>query len=111
MADVSPPKGPDPSAGETPDTLFPLLYQQLRRFAAGFLRNERPDHTLQLTALVNEACLRLAGQREAKWADRARFLAIASHVMREVLIDHARMRMRAKMRSGPGAGPPGRRRR
>src|SRR6059036_1820252 len=100
MADVPPPECPDPSAGGTPDTLVPLLYRQLRRLAARALRNERPEHTLQPTALVNEAYLRLGHQSKAEWTDRARFLAIASHVMREVLIDHARSRKRAKRGAG-----------
>ena len=81
---------------------MPLLYQQLRRLAAVRLRSERPGHTLQPTALVHEAYLRLAGQRQAQWGGRAHFLAAAAHVMREVLIDYARTRNRAKR----GAGQP-----
>ncbi|MCX6633935.1 MAG: sigma-70 family RNA polymerase sigma factor [Acidobacteria bacterium] len=87
---------------DSPETLVPLLYRELRRLAAGCLRSERPNHTLHPTALVHEAYLRLAGQPRAEWGDRAHFLAVAAHVMREVLIDHARTRNRAKR----GAGQP-----
>lgn len=79
---------------------MPALYQELRRLAAGCLRKERPNHTLQPTALVNEAYLRLAGQAQPEWKDRARFLGAAARVMREVLIDYARTRNRAKRGSG-----------
>ena len=85
---------------ETPEGLVPLLYRELRRLAAGYLRNERPNHTLQPTALVNEAYLRLAGQADPEWKDRGRFVAVAAHVMREVLIDHARTRGRSKRGAG-----------
>ena len=80
--------------------LVPLLYRELRRLAAGYLRNERQNHTLQPTALVNEAFLRLAGQADSEWKDRGRFVAVAAHVMREVLIDHARTRGRSKRGAG-----------
>ena len=85
---------------ETPDRLVPILYHELRRIAAGCLRRERPNHTLQPTALVNEAYLRLARQRIPECRDRVQFLAAASHLMREILIDYARGRNRVK-RGGP----------
>ena len=89
-----------PEHGEPPDVLVALLYQELRRLAAGCLRRERPNHTLQPTALVNEAYLRLAAQNQPQWNARVRFLAVASHLMREVLIDYARTRNRAKRGGG-----------
>lgn len=75
--------------GETASTLFPLVYHELRVLAAGYLRQERPDHTLQPTALVHEAYLRLAGPTQATWQDRAHFVAIAARAMREILVNHA----------------------
>jgi RNA polymerase sigma factor (TIGR02999 family) len=98
--DSSPPDVALPERGETPEFLVTLLYKELRRLAAGCLRRERPNHTLQPTALVNEAYLRLAAQNQPEWNDRVRFLAVASHLMREVLIDYARTRNRAKRGGG-----------
>jgi RNA polymerase sigma-70 factor (ECF subfamily) len=72
------------------DKLVPLLYSELRRLAASYLRSERGDHTLQATALVNEAYLRLVNQREAHWNSRNHFFAIAAQVMRRILVDYAR---------------------
>jgi RNA polymerase sigma factor (TIGR02999 family) len=89
-----------PERGETPEFLVTLLNKELRRLAAGCLRRERPNHTLQPTALVNEAYLRLAAQSQPEWNDRIRFLAVASHLMREILIDYARTRNRAKRGGG-----------
>jgi RNA polymerase sigma factor (TIGR02999 family) len=89
-----------PEHGEAPDHLVSLLYQELRRLAAGCLRRERPNHTLQPTALVNEAYLRLAAQSQPAWGDRVQFLAVASHLMREILVDYARTRNRAKRGGG-----------
>jgi RNA polymerase sigma-70 factor (ECF subfamily) len=86
--------------GESPEALVAVLYQELRRTAGGFLRRERPNHTLQPTALVNEAYLRLAAQSGLLWKDRSQFLAAASHLMREILIDYARGRNRAKRGGG-----------
>jgi RNA polymerase sigma factor (TIGR02999 family) len=86
--------------GQTPEYLVTLLYQELHRLAAGCLRRERPNHTFQPTALVNEAYLRLAAQRQTAWSDRVQFLAVASHLMREILIDYARTRDRAKRGGG-----------
>ena len=76
--------------------LMPLVYQQLRELAAGFLRRERIDHTLQPTALVHEAYVRLAGQRAAQWESSGQFLALAATAMRRILVDHARGRRRDK---------------
>ena len=76
--------------------LIPLVYQDLRRLAAIYLNQERPDHTLQPTALVHEAFLRLIQQRGLAWQNREHFLAVASHLMRLILVDHARGRSRAK---------------
>ncbi len=81
------------------DRLIPLVYAELRRRAAAYLRRERRGHTLQPTALVNEAYLRMVDQRRAVWQNRAQFFAVASQVMRRVLVDRARARKMAK-RSG-----------
>ncbi len=86
--------------GEPPDVLVTQLYQELRRLAAGCLRRERPNHTLQPTALVNEAYLRLAAQSQPAWDSRVQFLGVASHLMREILVDYARTRNRAKRGGG-----------
>ena len=79
-----------------PRDLFPLVYDELRRVAGGLMRGERTDHTLEPTALVHEAYLRLVRQEKAEWQDRAHFLAIAARAMRQVLTDHARQRNRQK---------------
>jgi RNA polymerase sigma factor (TIGR02999 family) len=76
--------------------LVPLVYAELRRLAARRLRQERPDHTLQATALVHEAYIRLAAQREARWQSRAQFFGVASQVMRRVLVDYARGQQRIR---------------
>jgi RNA polymerase sigma factor (TIGR02999 family) len=78
------------------DELLPLVYAELRHLAARLLRNERPDHTLQPTALVHEAYLRLVDQRVDTWQNKAHFLGIAAQAMRRILIDHARRRRAAK---------------
>lgn len=78
------------------ERLMPLVYGELRRLAASYLRRERPDHTLQPTALVNEAYLRLVDQRSVSWANRAHFFGIAAQLMRRILVDHARRRQAAK---------------
>lgn len=72
------------------DQLMPLVYQELRRLASRYLRKERRDHTLQSTALVNEAYLRLVEYSNLRWQDRAQFFALAAQLMRRILIDHAR---------------------
>lgn len=84
------------------ERLLPLVYDELRQLARAQLRRERPDHTLQPTALVHEAFLRLAGQREAAGANRSQFFSLAARLMRRVLVDHARARQAAK-RGGPAA--------
>jgi RNA polymerase sigma-70 factor (ECF subfamily) len=81
--------------------LIPLLYHELKRLAAHFLRAEREGHTLQPTALVHEAYLRLAGQK-AGWQNRAQFMAVAAQLMRRILVDYARQRVAAK-RGGEAA--------
>jgi len=81
---------------EAMDELLPLVYDDLRRRAAGYLRQERPDHTLQTTALVHEAYLKLVDQREVDWKNRDLFFAIAAQAMRRILVDHAKSRHRAK---------------
>jgi RNA polymerase sigma factor (TIGR02999 family) len=81
------------------DQLFVVVYEELRRRAAGQLRRERPGHTLRPTALVHEAYLRLLGQERVRWQNRAQFFAIASEMMRRVLVDHARDK-KARKREG-----------
>lgn len=76
--------------------LLPLVYNELRRLAGRYMRDERPGHTLQPTALVHEAYLRLAGQDRANWQNRAQFMGIAGQLMRRLLVDHARRRYAAK---------------
>ncbi len=78
------------------DRLTPLVYAELKALAARALRSEREGHTLQTTALVNEACLRLLGDEAAVSANRAQFAALAAQAMRRVLVDHARRRLAAK---------------
>ena len=78
------------------DKLMPLVQSELRRLAGNYLRRERPSHTLQPTALVNEAYLRLVDQRQAKWQNRAQFYGIAAQLMRRILVDHARQHKAAK---------------
>lgn len=75
---------------DAPARLMPLVYEELRRRAAEYLRHERPDHTLQATALVHEAYLKLVDQRSANWKDRAHFASVAAHLMRRILVQHAR---------------------
>jgi len=76
--------------------LVPLVYEELRRLAARHLARERPDHTLQATALVHEAYLKLAGQKDAKWQNRAQFFGVASQAMRRILVDYARGKQRLR---------------
>jgi RNA polymerase sigma factor (TIGR02999 family) len=82
------------------DVLVPVVYRELRRRAGAYLRRERSDHTLQPTALVHEAYLRLMAQDRVAWQNRAHFFAIAAQMMRRILIDHAREHQAAKR---PGA--------
>ena len=81
---------------EALEALMPLVYDELRRLAHHYLRRERSDHTLQSTALVHEAYLRLAGQNPPQWQNRAHFFGIAAHIMRQILVEHARSRGAAK---------------
>ena len=78
------------------EKLTPLIYDELRRIAHRYVQRERNGHTLQTTALVNEAYLRLAGQQKIEWQNRAHFFAVSAQVMRHILIDHARRRRFAK---------------
>lgn len=78
------------------EELMRMLLPELRRLARRSMRKERPDHTLQPTALVNEAYMRLVDSRTARWQDRSHFLATAARVMRNILVDHARQRLAAK---------------
>lgn len=81
---------------DAPAKLMPLVYDELRRLARLHLRRERPDHTLQPTALVSEVYLRLVDQRRVSWHNRAQFFGLAAQLMRHVLVDHARSRASAK---------------
>ncbi len=83
----------DPNA---PAELLPLVYNELRRLAAEYMARERTDHTLQATALVHEAYLRLVDQTQVSWQGRAHFVGVAARVMRQILVDHARRRGRLK---------------
>jgi RNA polymerase sigma factor (TIGR02999 family) len=83
----------DPDA---PARLMPLVYEELRRLARNYLAGERSDHTLQPTALVHEAYLRLVDETRVSWKDRAHFYGVAARLMRRILVDHARARNAAK---------------
>ncbi len=85
---------------EAVDVVFPRLYEELRRLAASALRRERAGHTLQPTALVHEAFLRLANSADVPWDSHDHFVAIAGRVMRQVLVDHARRKHAAKRSTG-----------
>ena len=82
------------------DKLYPLVYNELRRLAHGYLRRERKGHTLQTTALINEAYLRLVDQKYVHWANRSHFFGISAQIMRRILIDHARRYDYAKRGGG-----------
>lgn len=81
---------------EALDALVPRVYDELHRQAHRYLRGERPDHTLQTSALINEAYLRLAGQRDVEWQNRTHFFGIAANIMRRILVDYARTQQRVK---------------
>jgi RNA polymerase sigma-70 factor, ECF subfamily len=81
---------------EAASKLMPLVYNELRRLARGYMRRERPDHTLQATALVHEAYLKLVKQHSVDWQGRSHFFGIAAQSMRRILIDHARGHLREK---------------
>jgi RNA polymerase sigma-70 factor (ECF subfamily) len=82
------------------DELIPLVYDELRRLAGRYMRRESQGHTLQTSALVNEAYLRLVDQRSVQWQNRAHFFGVAAQLMRRILVDHARSRLRAKRGGG-----------
>jgi len=84
------------------EALIPVVYNELRRQARRYLRGERPDHTLESAALVNEAYMRLVRQEAPAWQNRAHFFGVAAQLMRHILVDHARNRLAAKR----GAGAP-----
>ena len=86
--------------GRARDRMLPLVYDELRRLAAGYLRRERPGHTLQPTALVHEAYVRLIDQRNVDWANRAQFIGLAAVMMRRILVNHARDRIADKRGGG-----------
>jgi RNA polymerase sigma factor (TIGR02999 family) len=83
------------------EALTPLVYDELRKLARSYLRHERQGHTLESTALVHEAYMRLIDQREVEWRSRSQFFALAASLIRRILVDHARARIAAK-RGGPG---------
>jgi RNA polymerase sigma factor (TIGR02999 family) len=97
------------------EDLLPVVYGELRRIAGRYLRHERPGHTLQPTALVHEAYVKLVDQRHAQWQNRAQFFGVAAQLMRRILVDHARAHAAAKRGGGvspvtlmdaAGASPP-----
>jgi RNA polymerase sigma factor (TIGR02999 family) len=81
---------------EAAEKLIPLVYPELKRIARAYMRRERPDHTLQTTALVHEAYVKLVGQKTPNWQGRSHFFGIAAQLMRRILIDHARGHLREK---------------
>lgn len=90
---------------EALDELLPHIYNELHRQAAAYLRRERPNHTLQTTALVHEAYLKLIDQKQVEWKSRGHFFALAAQAMRRILVDHAKSRHREK-RGGPNEDVP-----
>jgi RNA polymerase sigma factor (TIGR02999 family) len=107
-ASAGKPAAPSPTAdvrhAVTPaaplDDVFPVAYEELRRLAAGYLSRERPDHTLQPTALVHEAYIRLTEQRGVLWRNRSHFLGVAATMMRRILVNHAEAHRAAKRGGG-----------
>ena len=87
------------------DALLPLVYDELRVIARGYLRNERPDHTLQPTGLVHEAYLRLINQQRVDWRNRAQFFGLAANMMRRILVNHAESRGAQKRGGGNNKVP------
>ena len=85
------------------DSLTPVVYDELRRLAANYLHRERPDHTLQPTAVVHEAYMRLVDQQSVRWQNRAHFFGIAAQMIRRILVDHARGVRAAKRGGGVAA--------
>lgn len=82
------------------DDLIPIVYRELHRIARGYFRGERASHTLQPTALVQEAYIRLLGQKRADWRNSSQFFGVAAQIMRRILVDHARRRVAAKRGGG-----------
>src|SRR5689334_20975906 len=82
------------------EQLMPLVYSELRRLASAYLRRERPNHTLQSTALVHEAFMRLVNQQDVQWKNRAHFYAIAAQMIRRILVDYARSQHAEKRGAG-----------
>src|SRR5215471_7646309 len=78
------------------DQLMPLVYEELHRLAHQYMARERPEHTLQTSALLNEAYLKLVDQKNVRWQNRAHFIGIAAKLMRQILVEHARQRHRVK---------------
>ena len=87
--------------GQALEKLMPLVYDELRRIASRYMKRERVGHTLQTTALVNEAYLRMVGQQSIDWQNRAHFFAVAASVMRHLLVDHARANGRVRRGANP----------
>ena len=87
-------------SAEALEKLMPMVETELRRIAANYMRHENPNHTLQTTALVNEAYLKLINQRAVRWQNRAHFFALSSQLMRRILVDHARSQRREKRGAG-----------
>lgn len=103
-ASATQPRGADPASPDTAKLLH-QVYQELRRLARNQMHAERDNHTLQATALVHEAYLRLAGQRRIAWQNKAHFFSTAAEAMRQILLDHAKARASLK-RGGAGRGKP-----
>ena len=82
------------------DQLYPLVYEELRRLARSYMRREPKGHTLQTTALINEAYVRLVDQHSVRWQNRSHFFAISAQIMRRILVDHARQHLQAKRGGG-----------
>jgi RNA polymerase sigma factor (TIGR02999 family) len=89
-----------PSSDAESERMLALVYEELRRLAASYLRGERPGHTLQPTALVHEAYLRLLNQRQVDWSNRAQLMGLAAVIMRRILVNHARDRIADKRGGG-----------
>ena len=103
MQNAGGPPEPNPApdrAANAPDHLSAIAYEELRRLAASYLRRERPGHTLQPTALVHEAYVRLLDQRKVDWSNRAQFMGLAAVMMRRILVNHARDRAADKRGGG-----------
>ncbi len=81
---------------QTLDSIIPIVYDELRRQAHNYLRRERPNHTLQTSALINEAYIRMVGQKDVQWENRAQFFGIAANLMRRILVDYAKTKHRVK---------------